>query len=140
MSETLRTHPQQALPSPAPLCNRVLREVLLGNLQDAAEAIERCTDGRDMRSVFAFPALRNELLEGLTLMGESARALAAEDKACMPAVDWPAWDALSLLPAGPIREWRERLWDTIQVLVPQTRREVSRYLGRLTDTGTAARH
>ncbi|KAB2970675.1 hypothetical protein [Zoogloea sp.] len=140
MSEISRTHPQHNISSPAPLRNRIVRKVLLGNLQDAAEAIERCTDGRDMRSVFAFPALRDELVEGLALMGDSARALAAEDRACMPAVDWRAWDALSLLQAGPAREWRARMWEAMRVLVPATRREVSRYLGRLAETETAARH
>lgn len=140
MSEILRTSPRQALTSPPPVGNRVLRKVLLGNLQDAAEAIERCTAGRDMRSVFAFPALRTELLDGLALMADSARALAVEDKACMPAVDWSAWDTLNLLQAGPAREWRERVWGAIQVLVPATRREVSRYLIRLADAESSARH
>ncbi len=140
MSEILRTHPQHHISSPASLCNRVLREVLLGHLQDSAEAIERSTLGRDMRAVFALPALRDELMEGLALMSDSARSLTAEDRACMTGVDWSAWDSLSLQQAGPAREWRERVWHTIQVLVPATRREVSRYLGRLAETEAVSRH
>ena len=103
MPEISRTRPSHPPASSALLRNRVLRKVLLGNLQDAAEAIERCTDGRDMRAVFALPALRNELLESLALMADSARGLGAEDRACMPAVDWAAWDTLDLLQAGPAR-------------------------------------
>lgn len=140
MSEISRTHTQRHISSSAALRNQVLREVLLGNLQDSAEAIERCTAGRDMRSVFALPALRDELTESLALMSDSARSLAAEDRACMPGVDWSAWEALSLQQASTAREWRERVWATIQVLVPATRREVSRYLGRLAETETASRH
>ena len=140
MPEISRTRPSHPPASSALLRNRVLRKVLLGNLQDAAEAIERCTDGRDMRAVFALPALRNELLESLALMADSARGLGTEDRACMPEVDWAAWDTLDLLQAGPARAWRDRVWGTIQVLVPATRREVSRHLGRLAEADTAAHH
>jgi uncharacterized protein with HEPN domain len=138
MSEISRTYPQHHISSSAPLRNQVLREVLLGNLQDSAEAIERCTAGRDIRAVFALPALRDELMESLALMSDSARSLAADDRACMPGVDWATWDALSLQQASTAREWRERVWAIIQVLVPVTRREVSRYLRRSAET--ASRH
>ena len=49
-----------------------------------------------MRAVFALPALRNELLEKPSPWPTTARGLGTEDRACMPEVDWAAWDTLTL--------------------------------------------
>ncbi len=113
---------------------QVLRGALLGNLQDAAEAIGRRVASRDGETVFAQPALREEMMASLEVMRESVLALPDADKADMPDVPWARWEALHFSHSGPAREWRNQVLSVIQELVPTTLQGVSRYR-RLMDDG-----
>jgi len=53
---------------------QVLRGALLGNLQDAAEAIGRCVASRDGETLFVQPALREEMMASLEVMRERGSA------------------------------------------------------------------
>lgn len=109
-------------------CANVLRGALLGNLQDAAEVIERCVaDCDDRETVFALPAAREEVMAALELIRESVLALPAADKADMPDVPWAAWEAIRFSHSGPAWEWRKHVWSIIHELVPVTLQGVSRY-------------
>lgn len=114
-------------------CANVLRGALLGNLQDAAEAIGRIVSSRDRESLFTQPALREEMLATLDLMRESVLALPDADKADMPDVPWARWEAMHFSHSGPAREWRNQLWSVIHELVPTTLLGVSRYRSLLGD-------
>ena len=114
-------------------CANVLRGALLGNIQDAAEAIGRCAANRDRETLFALPALREEVMTSLDIMRESALALPEADKADMPDVPWARWEAMHFSHAGSAREWRNQVWSVIHELVPTTLQGVSRYRGLLGD-------
>jgi len=116
-------------------CAGVLRCALLGNLQDAAEAIGRCVAGHDRDTVLALPALREEIMTSLEVMRESVMALPEADKADMPDVPWAAWEGLRLVVGGSAREWRDQVWTVIHELVPTTLHGVTRHLGLLKDAG-----
>lgn len=113
---------------------QVLRGALLGNLQDAAEAIGRRVASRDGESMLSQPALREEMMASLEVMRESVLALPDADKADMPDVPWARWEAMHFSHSGPAREWRNQVLSVIQELVPTTLQGVSRYR-RLMDDG-----
>ncbi|MDD2990739.1 MAG: hypothetical protein PHI64_17490 [Zoogloea sp.] len=112
---------------------QVLRGALLGNLQDAAEAIGRCVANRDKEALFGPPALREEMMAALEMMRESVLALPDADKADMPDVPWARWEAMHFSHSGPAREWRNQVWSVIQELVPTTLKGVARYRSLLDD-------
>ncbi len=114
-------------------CANVLRGALLGNIQDAAEAIERCAASRDRETLFALPALREEVMASLDIMRESVLALPDADKADMSDVPWARWEAMHFSHTGSAREWRNQVWSVIHELVPTTLQGVSRYRGLLCD-------
>lgn len=111
----------------------VLRGALLGNLQDAAEAIGRCVASRDGETLFVQPALREEMMASLEVMRESVLALPDADKADMPDVPWARWEEMHFSHSGPAREWRNQVLSVIQELVPTTLKGVSRYRSLLGD-------
>ena len=119
-------------------CACVLRGALLGNLQDAAEAIGRCVVGHDRDTVFAQPALREEMMASLEVMRESVLALPDADKADMPNVPWAEWEGLRFVDGRSAREWRDQVWTAIHELVPTTLQQVSGHISQFND-GPAAR-
>lgn len=121
-------------------CAGVLRCALLGNLQDAAEAIGRCVAGHDRDTVLALPALREEIMASLEVMRESVMALPEADKADMPDVPWAAWEGMRLVVGGSAREWRDQVWTVIHELVPTTLQGVTRHLGLLNGRPTVKRN
>jgi hypothetical protein len=119
----------------------VLRAALLGNLHDAGEAIALSAAGHDKETLFALPGLREQLVEHLEAMRDNARGMPLADRLAMPGIDWHAWANLQISHYGSPVEWRERLWQVITILLPQTLIEIRRYqrLGLPADGAAEAR-
>lgn len=134
--------PSRELPAPAPRRPRrrrtlgaaVLCGALLGNLLDegaillddlASGELAGGEDGR--RLVLASSGRFEQIIERLSAMRDSARAMPAEQRAAMPRIDWQAWESLPLHSAVPRREWRDQLWQVVTELVPATVEAVRHY-------------
>lgn len=126
-----RPHRRRSPSAPRRLGESVLRGALLGNFHDAGVAITRCAAGRDKETLFAYPALREKVLECLEVMRNSARDMPTEDKAEMSAIDWAAWETLDVSLSGSSRDWRDRLWSVIDQDLAATLLEARRYRGSL---------
>lgn len=109
------------------LTSSVLSEALLGNLHDGAEEILRILQ-RSIRPAGSLSmADRDQVLDCLESMRESARAMPVLTRMKLPSIDWAAWDVLGLAPRGMSRDWREAMGEVLEHLVPATLAELRRH-------------
>lgn len=100
---------------------------LLGNLHDSGFAVDTCVAGQERDALFAAYLTRQQVLQCLKVMINSAEDMPYAVKTEMPAIAWDALIDLRHRLAGRNAEERDVLWAAMTVLVPATLRALNRY-------------
>jgi len=100
---------------------------LLGNLHDAGFAVDTCVAGQEQDSLFSSQLTRQQVLQCLKVMIQSAEDLPPAIKALMPGIDWPAFRLVKPQLMARSAQERDELWTSMTTLVPVTLRALNRY-------------
>jgi len=128
--------PQQEYPQPAPRTTLVTPQGfgyrlwvagLLGNLHDSGFAVDTCVAGQEQETLFSSQLTRQQVLQCLKVMAQSAEDVPPAIKALMPGIDWPAFRAILPKLNARNNQEREALWNVMTTLVPITLRALNRY-------------
>lgn len=99
---------------------------LLGNLHDAGFAVDTCVAGQDRDSLFSTQLTRQQVLQCLRVMSNSAADLPPAIRALLPDIDWAAFHQLDTLLSARGNQ-QQALWEAMTELVPNTLRALNRY-------------
>lgn len=100
---------------------------LLGNLHDSGFAVDTCVAGQEQDGLFASQLTRQQVLQCLKVMINSAEDLPPAIKAQLPGIDWPAFRKLKNRLGARNNKERNELWEAMTHLVPTTLRALNRY-------------
>ena len=100
---------------------------LLGNLHDSGFAVDTCVAGQEKDALFASQLTRQQVLQCLKVMINSAEDLPPAVKAQLPGIDWPALRSLRVKLGARNSKERDELWEAMTTLVPTTLRALNRY-------------
>lgn len=99
----------------------ILHSALLGLIEQAGTAVAILVEGLAREELLRSRLTRFEVLRQLKTLAESAGQVDAAERAAMPELDWPGWDAMRMQFSGPGGQAQdEALWFACESLVPAT--------------------